>query len=151
MDRSTAVALGVLGLVLAIYVAHPQIKIAPGASSPANGVIPFDIKNDGALSLFGVTATCLLDEVRYEDNVVERHDTITQGRGPVALDREGAMTIACGGFTRDVPIERADMTLSVEFSTRFWPRQLKMQQRFVVARSDGTFRWWLSVPETRYY
>jgi hypothetical protein len=30
MDRSTAVALGVLGLVLAIYVAHPQIKIARG-------------------------------------------------------------------------------------------------------------------------
>jgi hypothetical protein len=98
-----------------------------------------------------VTAACLLDEVRYEDHVIETGDSIALARGAAVLAHGEATTIACTGFTRDLPIERADVTISIAFSAQFWPKHhLLLEQKFAGARSrSGTFHWWPSARKVR--
>jgi hypothetical protein len=82
--------------------------------------------------------------------MVEARDTIALGRGAAVLGHGEATTIACRGFSRDLPIERADVTISIEFSARFWPKPLVVQQQFVGARSrSGVFHWWPSARKAR--
>jgi hypothetical protein len=139
----------VLSLGLAVYVAHPKIGISPQTSSSGHEM-PFLIKNDGTFALLDVSSACLLDEIRYENNVVETREVIALGRSAEVLGRDEAMTIACTGFTRDLPIERAAVTIFIEFSARFWPKHLMLQQTFEGARArSSVFHWWPSVRKAR--
>jgi hypothetical protein len=151
MNSLLVVALGVFPLVLTVYVAHPRIEILPEASLSGSSQVQFLIKNDGRFALLDVTAACLLDEVRYEDHVIETGDSIALARGAAVLAHGEATTIACTGFTRDLPIERADVTISIAFSAPFWPKHhLLLEQKFAGARSrSGTFHWWPSARKVR--
>jgi len=140
-----AAAVRVISLAIAVYVAHPKIEISPQSAILENGrrEAPFRVKNDGVFALFDVASACLLEDVRYEDNVVADRDTMVLGRDAEVLRRGEATTIACRGFTPNPSVVEANVTVSVDFSANLWPKHLTMVRRFAAVRGrDGVLQWW---------
>lgn len=154
-------AIGIVAVGFGIYVGYVQLspRISVSASAALNPSDPFStpfvISNDGYLPIRDVEFLCRLTDVNARPPGINLSFENISVQGPdqfLGDKNQQTRDIAAGGHATTkcnlsplfpvMPIENADISITVIFRPAFFRSQKAKYFRFVTARgSDGQLRW----------
>jgi len=136
----------VLGAVSLFYFFTWRISITPGATLKNSDPFAtmFILQNDGQFSIYDIEFSCVLNDVKYGNNVELSKILSHIGTFNVPiLDANAKTSTPCYlSFGTSHPAMRADVTLFVSYRPSFYPfRRTKSFRYFATLKDDNTYAW----------
>ena len=139
--------LTILGAVVTIYALGPKVSITVDPLLNQKDIFscPFQVQNDGLLSISNIWYYCCIREAKQNNGGKGLSGTLTRNEEvPVRILAPGEATTTFCTFPDETPspIVYADIEIVVSFQPKWWFREEESRRRFeTVRRSDGSIYW----------